>query len=298
MERLHSLYQHWSWLPHFRAIAETEHLGAAAKLLHVTPPALSRALARLEAALGTKLFHRRGRNLVLNEAGAALLRAVRTAMRQIDDSVQDVTPAGQTVHLKVAAPGPYSAVLLPAIARARAKWPKLRLELMAAPEAIVPALVRGDIDVCLHEHAIASSELAIETLAEVQKAVTCAATHPAARRRNLTVADLLAFEFACPPSSPDGVREDGWPPEIPRTVGITVANMQLGVDAAASGQFLAVIPLPVAIGNRLRAVAVRGLTIPPTRVYASTRVPVSSTSDAATRFVGLVRQQFAMLTNR
>ncbi len=134
MERLHSLYQHWSWLPHFRAIAETEHLGAAAKVLHVTPPALSRALARLEASLGTKLFDRRGRDLVLNDAGAELLRGVRTAMRLIDDSVHNVTAAQQTVHLKVAAPGAYSSVLLPAVARARANWPELRVELQADPE--------------------------------------------------------------------------------------------------------------------------------------------------------------------
>nr|MBA3458307.1 LysR family transcriptional regulator [Deltaproteobacteria bacterium] len=277
MDRLHSLYQHWSWLPHFRAIAETEHLGAAAKVLHVTPPALSRALARLEASLGTKLFDRRGRNLVLNDAGAELLRGVRTAMRLIDDSVQNVAAVQQSAHLKVAAPGAYSGILLPAVARARASWPELRVELLAAPASIVPALMRGDIDVCLHEHVIASAELTTVTVVRVQKVVACSATHPAARRRKLSVADLLAFEFACPPPSLDGVHNDDWPSDVPRTVGITVASMQLGVDAVASGQFLALLPLPIALGNRLRPVAVRGLTIPASKLYASTRRPTSST---------------------
>ncbi|MBP6630742.1 MAG: LysR family transcriptional regulator [Kofleriaceae bacterium] len=81
------LYQLWSWLPHFRAVAETQHVGRAAAMLRITAPAISRALARLEAEVGAPLFDRRGRSIALNPAGEALASVMRDSMRQIDDVV-------------------------------------------------------------------------------------------------------------------------------------------------------------------------------------------------------------------
>lgn len=53
----------------------------------ITAPAISRALARLEAEVGTPLFDRRGRSIALNPAGEALASVMRDSMRQIDDVV-------------------------------------------------------------------------------------------------------------------------------------------------------------------------------------------------------------------
>jgi DNA-binding transcriptional LysR family regulator len=44
MERVIRLNQIWSWLPAFRAVAETEHVHEAAQSLHLTPSTLSRAI--------------------------------------------------------------------------------------------------------------------------------------------------------------------------------------------------------------------------------------------------------------
>src|SRR5215208_4314626 len=77
----------WAWLPAFRAVAETEHLPSAALELGVVPSSLSRAIKLLEDELGVVLFDRSGKALVLNDAGRALLSAVRDAMRIVDDSV-------------------------------------------------------------------------------------------------------------------------------------------------------------------------------------------------------------------
>ncbi len=299
MGHLHELYQVWSWLPHFRAIAETEHLGAAGALLRVSAPAMSRALQQLETALGTKLFDRRGRTLVLNDAGAELLGTVRTAMRGIDDGIRRVGTTQQLVHIRVGAPGPYySAVVLPAYARVRPTWPSLRFELVEPPAAIPAALARGDLDICLHEHEVAGEEIVVTAVSEVQKTVACARTHPAARRKALTLDDLAAFEFVAPPADANGVRHDGWPMAAARRIGLTVGSMQLGVEAAASGAYLAVLPLPVVTSTSLVPVPVRQLTIPPTTIYASHRRPLSRDGDVATRIVELFRTELGERRNR
>ncbi len=77
----------WPLLPAFRAVGETEHLGRAAALLQTSPPALSRAIRQLEAALGHPLFSREGRGLQLNARGRELLDRVRDAMRIVDDGL-------------------------------------------------------------------------------------------------------------------------------------------------------------------------------------------------------------------
>ena len=58
----------------FRLIAGTESISEAAKLLFIAQPSLSQTLKRLEAKIGTPLFDRKGRKIVLNEAGKIFLK--------------------------------------------------------------------------------------------------------------------------------------------------------------------------------------------------------------------------------
>ena len=60
-------------LRYFQAVARHQHVSRAAAELRVAQPALSRAIARLEAELGVPLFDRRGRRVRLNRFGAMFL---------------------------------------------------------------------------------------------------------------------------------------------------------------------------------------------------------------------------------
>lgn len=70
-------------LHNFSRIAEVGNLTRAASLLGLTQAALSRQVAQLEAELGTVLFKRNGRGLVLTDAGQRLLAHVPIILRQI-----------------------------------------------------------------------------------------------------------------------------------------------------------------------------------------------------------------------
>src|SRR4051812_27913395 len=54
---------------------------AAAAALHVAQPSLSQGIARLEAELGTALFHRVGRGAVLSAAGGGFAAPARRVLR-------------------------------------------------------------------------------------------------------------------------------------------------------------------------------------------------------------------------
>lgn len=69
----------------FRAVAHDGTLTGAARRLHLSPSALSAQLKALEAALGQDLFERRGRGLLLTEAGRIALDHADAIFRTAED---------------------------------------------------------------------------------------------------------------------------------------------------------------------------------------------------------------------
>src|SRR5262245_14889623 len=88
----------------FLAVCETLHFGQAAKRLHMSQPALSRAIQHLETALGVGLFERHSRNVTLTDAGAVLREHANGLVGHVADAQQRVQLAaqGRAGHLSVA----------------------------------------------------------------------------------------------------------------------------------------------------------------------------------------------------
>lgn len=126
-------------LPAFRAVAKAQNLRAAAETLHLTHSAVSQQIRGLEEQLGFALFDRRGRRVVLNAAGQALLRSVEPALAQIDDGVQAAAAAasGAAQRLRVSMlPSFANRWLLPRMGRWRERHPELALEIDATPQLV------------------------------------------------------------------------------------------------------------------------------------------------------------------
>jgi LysR family glycine cleavage system transcriptional activator len=123
----------------FRAVAELENLRAAADVLHLTHSAVSQQIRGLEEQLGFPLFERRGRRVVLNAAGQALLRSVQSALATLDDGVHAAAAAAgdDSQRLRVTVlPSFANRWLLPRIARWRERHPALALEIDASIRAV------------------------------------------------------------------------------------------------------------------------------------------------------------------
>ena len=75
-------------LRYVEAVARHRHFTRAAEELHVAQSALSHQIRRLETELGTELFERTSRTVVVTEAGEAVAARARSVLSDVD-GVQD-----------------------------------------------------------------------------------------------------------------------------------------------------------------------------------------------------------------
>jgi len=141
-------------LPTFRVVARLGNLRAAAQELHLTHSAVSQQIKLLEDQLGFELFDRRGRRIVLNAAGAALLRHVEPALDRLDEGLRAAvaTAKGEAQRIRLTLlPSFAQRWLLPRMSRWRERHPEINLEVHATQQMV--DLVREGYHVALRQGA-------------------------------------------------------------------------------------------------------------------------------------------------
>ncbi len=149
----------------FLAVAHTQSLTRAAKLLDQTQPSLSQHIAKLEDAVGQSLFERGRGQFELTDAGAFLCRRAEIIMAEVDEAV-----AGLEAHTKgtrgVLSVGALSSIarnLLPAAQASLAeRFPDLEFDVheVAPGEAIEMLYARRLTVAVVAAGSVASSTLA------------------------------------------------------------------------------------------------------------------------------------------
>ena len=86
-----------SQLKYFVTLARLEHYTKAAEELEISQPSLSYAMTMLEQELGTKLFQKKGRNIVLTKYGKFFLDYVEQSLQTLELGVRKTkSMTGQT----------------------------------------------------------------------------------------------------------------------------------------------------------------------------------------------------------
>lgn len=124
-------------LPVFRTAARLQNLRATAVEMHLTHSAVSQQIGVLEEQLGFVLFERRGRRIVLNDAGQTLLHSVESALAQLDVGVTAAAAAavGTAQKLRLTVMPSFSQRwLVPRMHRWRERHPDIALELHSSQQ--------------------------------------------------------------------------------------------------------------------------------------------------------------------
>lgn len=244
MERLRRVASLWSWLPAFRAVAETQHLPTASQQLFVSASALSRTIRLLEDDLGRPLFLRSGRRIELNEGGERFLVAVRNAMRLVHDGLLALQGTDFKGPVYVSTVGlPTTAFVLPGLRDLRQTHPELVPQVSLHPSLDVGGLLlRGEIDVAFVTHPIDGPELDKRHLGAASASVYCAPEHPLAGLDEVSPEALAEHPFAALAPDAQGRSLEDWPPTVQRCVGVWVEDQSMALSLCQHGGYLAVLP--------------------------------------------------------
>jgi DNA-binding transcriptional LysR family regulator len=134
-------------------IADAGTFTSAARRAHLSQPALSAAIRRLEEAMGARLFHRGAGGATLTAAGHALLPRARAALAAVEDGRRAVAEveAGDTGEVRIGAGATACTYLVPPhLAAYRKRWPNVMLRVREAfGDQLESMIEAGDIDIAI-----------------------------------------------------------------------------------------------------------------------------------------------------
>lgn len=166
----------------FVAVADHGSFAAAARALRVSPPGVTRGIAWLEAHLGTSLFHRSTRSVVLSDDGTLFLEKARDILRDLAAAERTLLGTQGAPHglLYLTAPVVFGRLhVLPVVAQLLAQHPDLKVEMMLIDRNV--RIIEEGIDVAVRIGALPDSSFKAVRIGAVRQVIVAS---PAYLARN------------------------------------------------------------------------------------------------------------------
>jgi DNA-binding transcriptional LysR family regulator len=238
-----------SELTAFVTIAEQRSFSGAARMLGVSPSALSHTVRNLEAKLGVRLFNRTTRSVALTEAGERLLGRVRPAMADLEDAVNDVATASNrptgSIRISASESGarPLIRHVLPGFV---ARYPDIRVEFVVDSRLVDIVAAGLDAGVRVHED-VPRDMIAIRFGPDMRYCAVASpeylARHaPPRAPRDLEQHQCIRFRFESGALFRWDLTHRGKSASIDVDGPLTLSNLNLMVDAALAGIGVAWVP--------------------------------------------------------
>lgn len=226
-------------------------MGKAASRLNVSQPAVSKAIAELEAALGVRLVDRGRRGITPTPYGLALQKRSVAIFNDLRQSVQDIEFLSDptTGEVRIGTTDPVSVALVsPCIDRLSRKHPRMSFHITADDTAgLYRRVVDRDVEFAICRMiGPMPDDLSAEVLFHDALVILTSARNPLTRRRKLTLADLVNEPWVQLPGDSlfgsmvmEVFRAHGHEPPRPTVV---THSEYLKNDFLAKGRFLTVLP--------------------------------------------------------
>jgi DNA-binding transcriptional LysR family regulator len=234
-----------------QAAAQTGSMAKAAAHLAITQPAVSYAISELEHAVGVPLLERSSQGVTPTIYGRALLERSAVVFNELRHGISEIASLAdpEVGELRIGTTPPMSAVASAVFNRLVPRYPRMRFELsVGATDALLRQLRQRDVELVISRLApsVRDDDLTIETLFHDELAVICSRQSKWARRRNVSLAELVPEPWVLPP--PTGFLTqvmrstfDAQGLAFPRATVTTSSTYALSV-LVGNGEFLAIHP--------------------------------------------------------
>lgn len=180
------------------AVAQHGSVTLAAKALHVTQPAISIQLRKLETELGLALTERAGRGIRLTEAGQEAVQHAHRIGQAIEDLRENMRQYRGLVRgqLRIAVVSTANYFIAADIARFRKQHPGIDINLRVANrDGILEMIEANESDLAVTGQPPDDSELVARRFKPNPLVVIAPPDHPLAGRTDLTPRDLVEHSF-------------------------------------------------------------------------------------------------------
>lgn len=186
----------WDDLRLFLAVARTQSLSGAGKLLRLDPATLGRRMQKLEGALQATLFSKSPQGYALTDAGAALLLRAEQAETAMRAAVADIPAQGDRLkgQIRIGAPDGAANYLLPQVCAAIAlENPDLEMQIVALPRVF--NLSRREADMAIAVSAPTAGRLIVQKITDYHLHLAASDSYLATKPRITSVEDLGAHRM-------------------------------------------------------------------------------------------------------
>lgn len=209
----------------FVTVAEVRSFTRAGALVHLSQPAISRQIARLETELGVRLFERYGRKVECTPDGRLLLPLAKAIVSRVDDAARLLREhAGMSAsRVSLGSTGTvFAHMLAPLIASFLKTYPKIRLDLVERDDSLLEeGVFNGEID-CAVVTAWGSTRAAVIHLLTEEIMLVVPADHRCAGLPEVALTELAEEPFLLPSHAlnmanllTDICRQAGFEPKTP-----------------------------------------------------------------------------------
>jgi LysR family transcriptional regulator for metE and metH len=182
---------------HLVVVREVEKHGsltAAAEVLGLTQSALSHSIKKLEAQLGTTIWRREGRHLLLTQAGRDVLAVANQVLPQLalaEDRLRQFAQGGRgTLRIGMEC-HPCYRWLLNVVSPFLANWPHVEVDVKQKVQfGGHEALLGFEIDLLVTPDPVFKPELRFEPVFDYEQVLVVGSTHPLAKAEFVEAAQL------------------------------------------------------------------------------------------------------------
>lgn len=182
----------------FRAVAELSSFRKAADSLHLSQPALSRRIEKLEQALDVRLLERTTRRVNLTSVGRDFQVKVQHLLDELDYTLLGVrsATAPRIGEITVACIASATHLLTRGIEVHNARHPKVRVKVIdARANDVLSAVMSGEADFGINFTGGQEPDIEFKPLVEDRFIAACRHDHPLAGRRRVAWADLADYDY-------------------------------------------------------------------------------------------------------
>jgi DNA-binding transcriptional LysR family regulator len=178
----------------FVLVATLQSFTRAAEVLHLTQPGLSMAVRQLEAKLGSALFDRGRKAVLLSPVGSALLPSAEKLVESFDRTIAGMVEVseGRTGRISIACPEGVAAQLIaPALKEFVDENPGVIVSLFDGDASTVEHMMHARVaDFGLTGFWAPHPDFEFEPIATDRCCVICPMTHPFAQRKSVKITEL------------------------------------------------------------------------------------------------------------